>query len=114
MQHINVLRKGNSSKSFEKIGYVFLSTNQNILYVARNKDIKKDNDIALVIDLDYITNIFWFKLNKGFGNNTPINIDIVKQTRKVFSNSFNKLISTEYEELMAKYRNGDILDKGIN
>lgn len=113
MQHINVLRKGNSNKSFEKIGYVFLSTNSNILYVARNKDIKKENDIALVIDLDYITNIFWFKLNKGFGNNTPINIDIVKQTRKVFSNSFNKLISTEYEELMVKYKSGDILEKEL-
>lgn len=113
MQHINVLRKGNSNKSFEKIGYIFLSTNSNILYVARDKDIKKDNDIALVIDLDYITNMFWFKLNKGFGNNTPINIDIINQTRKVFSNSFNKLISTEYEELRYKYKNGDISEEEL-
>lgn len=113
MQHINVLRKGNSNKSFEKIGYIFLSANSNILYVARDKDIKKDNDIALVIDLDYITNMFWFKLNKGFGNNTPINIDIINQTRKVFSNSFNKLISTEYEEFMYKYKNGDISEEEL-
>ena len=113
MQHINVLRKGSSNKSFEKIGYIFLSTNSNILYVARDKDIKKDGDIPLVVDLDYITNVFWFKLNKGFGNNTPINIDIIKQTRKVLSNSFNKLITSEYMELIAQYKNGNISEEEL-
>lgn len=79
LNNINILRKGDNNKKIEKIRYIFLTSNKKIL-LAANKD-KKDKNYKtdLTIDLDNITNLFWFKLNKGLGNNTPINIDILIQ-----------------------------------
>ena len=99
LNNINILRKGDNNKKIEKIRYIFLTSNKKIL-LAANKD-KKDKNYKtdLTIDLDNITNLFWFKLNKGLGNNTPINMDILIQSRNAISASLSKQISVEYAKI---------------
>ena len=99
LNNTNILRKGDNNKKIEKIRYIFLTSNKKIL-LAANKD-KKDKNYKtdLTIDLDNITNLFWFKLNKGLGNNTPINIDILIQSRNAISSSLSKQISVEYAKI---------------
>lgn len=105
LQNVNILRKGNSKEKFEEIRHVFLTSNNKILSVANDKRIKEYNDISLAIDLDFITNIFWFKLNKGLGNIYPINIDIVVQSRKAISAALLNKISKEYDRIVEEYNN---------
>ena len=105
LQNINILRKGNSKEKFEKIRHIFLTSNNKILSVANDKRIKEYNDIPLAIDLDFITNIFWFKLNKGLGKTYPINIDIVVQSRKAISATLLNKISKEYDRIVEEYNN---------
>ena len=77
----------------KKLDIIFLTSNNKILSVANDKRIKEYNDIPLAIDLDFITNIFWFKLNKGLGKTYPVNIDIVVQSRKAISATLLNKIS---------------------
>ena len=67
--------------------------------------IKEYNDIPLAIDLDFITNIFWFKLNKGLGKTYPINIDIVVKSRKAISATLLNKISKKYDRIVEEYNN---------
>lgn len=99
LNNINILRKGNNNQKIEKIRYIFLTSNKKILLVANNDKKDKNYRTDLTIDLDNITNIFWFKLNKGLGDNTPINIDILIQSRNAISSSLSKRISDEYVKI---------------
>ena len=113
MQHINVLRKEKKECYFENVGYIFITNNSNILHVSKNEDIKKIYDIPIVINLDYITNILWIKLNKGFKGETPKNIDVIVQIQKAVSTSLHKILCDEFDNLLTSYKAGRITEDAL-
>ena len=113
IQHINVLRKEKNESFFENVGHIFVTNNSNILYVSKNEDIKKIYDIPLVINLDYITNILWIKLNKGFKGETPKNINVIVQIQKAVSTSLHKIICDEFDNLLISYKEGRITEDAL-
>ena len=112
LSYINVKRKGLNNNGFNKIGHILLSANTTTLRIAFDKRIKTNGDVPLSTYLDYITNKFWFTLNKGFGDsNYPKTFDIITRAQVILSAKLSLSVSKEFEELEQKRKSGELTDE---
>lgn len=114
LNYINIHRRGGSSKNFENIGYIFLTGNSKTLRIAFEfeRTNKSEGSVPLATSLSFLTNKFWFKLNKGFGNNNfPKNFDIVTKAQVLLSTQLNDSVGKKYEDLQIKFKNGDLTEE---
>jgi len=112
LNYINIHRKGISNKGFEHVGFVLLSGTSNILQLANNESIKDNGDVPLAINLTFVTNKLWFRLNKGFGKGVyPKTFNIVTKAQIVLSTQLNNSVADKFEELQIKFKSGDLTEE---
>ncbi|MCC5935124.1 MAG: hypothetical protein JJU35_12835 [Balneolales bacterium] len=112
LNYVNIRRKGNYFHNFENIGYIFLTGNYRTLKVSWHDLIKENGQVPLATSLDFLTNKFWFKLNKGFGEGSfPKTFDVITKAQIVLSSKLNHAIGQKYDALLSKYKNGDLNDE---
>ncbi|MFZ3301117.1 MAG: hypothetical protein WA152_00180 [Microgenomates group bacterium] len=112
LNFINIHRKGISDRGFENVGCVLLSGTSNTLHLAWDESLKQNGNVPLASHLNFLTNKFWFRLNKGFGEQTyPKTFDIVTKAQIVLSNQLNDSVADKYDELQNKFRNGKLTEQ---
>lgn len=108
LNYINILRKGENKTGFENVRYILLTGNSTTRAIAWDDHIKKEGEVPLATSVDFLTNKFWFKLNKGFGGeNLPKSLDIITKARIVLSTHINSSISTDFEGLKTEFNKSD-------
>lgn len=108
---VNVLRRGISNQGFDKCKFVLLTGNKFVQYLAHSKHVKAiEKDIPFATDIDYITDKFWFKLKKGFGNNDdkPKSFDIITKAQIILSSQISYTVQEKFVALNEKYQKGEI------
>lgn len=109
LNYINILRKGESNKNFDNIGYIILTNNNTIHKIAWDESIKELESVPLAINLDFITSRLWFKLNKGFGNNNRLKaFDVITKAQCVLSSQINSKVANKYDELQEQFKKGEM------
>lgn len=99
LNYISMIRKGNKS-GFDKSRCILLTGNSTTMAVAFHSIVKQNGNVPLATTLDYITNKFWFKLNKGFGNNVyPKSFNIVTKAQIILSTQIVGSVSQEFEKI---------------
>ena len=112
LNHINIHRKGVSDRGFDNIGYLLLSGTKNTLLIAWDEAIKPNGNVPLASNLSFLTNKFWFKLNKGFGKGDyPGTFDIVTKAQIILSTQLNDSVGDKFDELQIKFKNGTLTEK---
>jgi hypothetical protein len=111
LNYINIHRKEDYCNNFENIKFILLSGNSTTLKVAWHNDIKKQGNVPLATNLSFITNKFWFKLNKGFGKNDyPKTFDIITKAQIILSTQLNDSVSAKYEEFQVRFKSGALTE----
>lgn len=114
LNYVSIRRQKRNRNNFEDIGYILLSGNAKTLQVAWDRNIKELDNVPLATDLHFLTNKFWFKLNKGFGKgNVPLVFDMITKAQIVLSSQMNKSVGDKYDELQAKLKKGEISEEHI-
>tara|TARA_R110002033_G_scaffold125405_1_gene167515 strand:- start:26 stop:2107 length:2082 start_codon:yes stop_codon:yes gene_type:complete len=109
LNYVSIRRKEANENNFENIGYILLSGNSKTLQIAWNENIKVYGQVPLATTLSFLTNKFWFKLNKGFGkDNFPTTFDVVTKAQIVLSNQINESVGRKYDDLQLKFKNGQL------
>jgi hypothetical protein len=112
LNYVNIHRKGISDTGFEKVGYILLSGTATTLLLAWDEDIKTDGNIPLASHLGFLTNKFWFRLNKGFGKGEYLkSFDVVTKAQIVLSTLLNNSVGEKFEELQFESRSGNITEE---
>lgn len=108
---INVLRRGNSNRSIDRVAAIFLTENNLVRKIAFFRGIHPGNgSIPYAINIEFLTERLWFKLNKGFGNDVkkPISFNAIIKAKLVMASQINNAVSESYKELKRKYINKEI------
>lgn len=109
---ISIKRNFSHTNNFENIGYILLTGNTNTLKVAWHNAVKPEYEVPLATTLNFLTNKFWFKLNKGFGSGAfPKSFDIITKAQIFLSSALSNSLSTKYDELQEKYKSGKITEE---
>jgi len=109
LNYVSIHRKEANENNFENVGYILLSGNSKTLQIAWNENIKSYGFVPLATTLSFLTNKFWFKLNKGFGKGDfPLTFDVITKAQIVLSNQINESVGKKFDELQDRFKTGDI------
>lgn len=105
INYISILRKEKAANCFKDIGCIFLTGKREILTL--DWDVFKiKGTVPHATDIDWITNKFWFCLNKGFGKNMPRSFDVITKAQITLSKMINDSVGSKYDELLGKLNTG--------
>jgi hypothetical protein len=109
LNNINMRRNVKENGRFSDIGYIFLTGNKNIMNIAFDPKIRKEGTVPLATTLEWLTNKFWFKMNKGFGQDkTPHNTNIFLKSQVVLSSIISESVDNKYKELMKEFKDKNL------
>lgn len=112
LNYIHIHRKEANENNFYNIGYIFLTGNSRTIKVAWHKLIKPAGVVPLATTLYWITNKFWFKLNKGFGNGAiPKSFDVITKAQIILSSVLKESVGEKYDELQTQFKDGNITEE---
>lgn len=111
LNFISIKRGEREQNNFENIGYILLTEARNINFVAWDETIKEQGQVPLATNMQFLTNKFWFKLNKGFGRkDCPISFKITTKAQILLSSHITEKIKNSYLELQQQINNGSITE----
>lgn len=114
LNYISIQRKEAFENNFENVKAILLSGNSTTIKVAWYDLLKEEGNVPLATTMSFLTNKFWFKLNKGFGKNTlPKSFDIISKSQIILSTILNKKIGNEYEDLQAQFKEGKLNEEQV-
>lgn len=100
LNYVSLKRKNNESKNFDNIGFILLSENRRVNTIAWSDEIKKMGQVPLATNIQFLTNKFWFRLNKGFGHDVyPTSFKVVTKAQILLSTHNNESISAKFNAL---------------
>ena len=109
LNYVSIRRRDFGNDNFDNIKYIFLTGNAKTLQIAWHEGIKEYGNVPLATSLSFLTNKFWFKLNKGFGKDSfPKNFDAITKAQILLSSHINDSVGKRYEELQKKYNEGKL------
>lgn len=114
LNYISIHRKEAFENNFENVKAILLSGNSTTLKVAWIDLLKEDGNVPLATTMSFLTNKFWFKLNKGFGKSTlPKSFDIISKSQIILSSILNRKIGNEFENLQDEFKNGKLNEEQV-
>lgn len=114
---INYLRGGISNRGLEHSKAILVSGKNLYRNLAwHSKVMQAEGAIPFSTDLDYLTERFWFKLGKGFGENTKslVSFDIVARAQIILSTQVSSKVSGEFKELIRRVEAGQMQTNDAN
>lgn len=114
LNYISIHRKEANINSFENIGSILLTGNSTTLKVAWNDLLKDKGFVPLATNLSFLTNKFWFKLNKGFGKDSlPKTFDIIAKSQVILSKLLNDTVGGKFTELQKEFKQGKLTENQV-
>lgn len=119
VSNINKLRKNKHFSDYFKSQYIFVTETRKTLDISKmfttRLGSKTDGEYqyaGFAVNMGFLTNLLWYKLNKGFGKNEyPQNMNAVVKAKIVLSNYISQSIAYTYEECKEEYEQGKITDE---
>lgn len=114
--NINKLRKGYQTESIFDCKYGLITETGKFLEVSQ-KIISRESEegrkfVGYAFNMGNITNLLWYKLNKGFGSQSfPQNVDAAIKAKILLSSYITQNISTAYDEIKKELDNGKITEE---
>lgn len=118
LSNINKLRKNQIYYDYTKVGYLFVTetwkTRDLAKRIADEIKEKQENgdDISicrLAVDMSFLTNLLWYKLNRGFGaTNYPHNLNTVVKAKIVLANFISQNVTVAYNRYKKEYAEGSL------
>lgn len=112
LNYVSIQRQEANLNNFDNIGFILLTGNSRTVRVAFHEQIKPEGIVPLATTLNWITNRFWFKLNKGFGDgNFPVSFDVIAKAQIVISSVLNKSVGKQYDDLQSQFKDGRLTEE---
>lgn len=121
ISHINKLRNNKNYNDYYSSKYLFITETGKTLELSKEMtiSIKREKNISekittFAVNMSFMTNILWYKLNKGFGaKEFPKNLDAVVKAKIVLSNLISQNLSKNYDKYKEDYDKGIITDQQL-
>ncbi|WP_320915522.1 hypothetical protein [Enterocloster bolteae] len=121
ISHINKLRDNKNYYEYTDAGYIFITETWKTQECSKKiiekigSEISSDKRIVgYAISMSMMTNILWYKLNKGFGGNTfPENVNSILKAKIVLSNFITQNVSKTFYKFKEDYKNGRLDERQL-
>lgn len=118
--HINKLRKGKQVADCLSSRYLCVTDTRRVLEISRALAENEKNLVTgerycdYAVSLSYITNLLWYKLNRGFGSTEfPKNLDVVIKARTILTGYITQGIALSYKDIRSKAASGELTEEQV-
>ena len=118
--HIHKLRKGRQATDELSSQVLLVTGTQRVLDISHalvgilGQPKNGERSCGYAVNLSRITNILWYKLNRGYGSTEfPQNLDAVIKARTILSGYITQGISNSYQEIQRKASEGGLSEDEI-
>ena len=118
LSHINKLRKNQIFYDYTKSQFLFVTQTWKTLDLSNRISIEQANNHCtedefsicnLAVSMSFLTNILWYKMNRGFGAQTyPKNLDAVVKAKIVLASFISQNVNDTYDQFRKEYREGKL------
>lgn len=117
ISHINKLRKGRLAPNSIESEFLLVTNTKNTLNASQKQttidqathNLERVSDYA--VSLNRITNILWYKLGNGFGqNNYPNNVNAALKARVILASTISHNLTLVYNQAKNQYKNGELTE----
>ncbi len=108
VNQINILRKSRKIQRLADIEYTLVTRDSCVFWIANNENIQRVSGLPLACEPGFLTNKFWFSLQKGFGDKYPQSFSIITKAKILLSSHFSRSINECYEKTIQDYKNGKL------
>lgn len=122
VSHINKLRRGKMSTTEFDSGYLYITNTISTLIISKQETKKANIEerekhermFDYAVSLDHITNILWYKLGSGFGNEGyPKNVQAVLKAKSLLSSRIIQQIAKSFEKAKEDYKSGELTKEKV-
>lgn len=112
--NINKLRKGYQTTDYLASKYLCVTDTRRVREISQALAEAQKNEAGerfcnYAVSLSYITNLLWYKLNRGFGSTEfPKNLDVVIKARTILTGYITQGIATTYKDIRTKVTAGKL------
>ena len=112
--HINKLRRGFQTTDYLASKYLCVTDTRRVREISQAIAEAQRNDAGekycdYAVSLSYITNLLWYKLNRGFGSTEfPKNLDVVIKARTILASYITQGITTTYKDIRNRAASGEL------
>lgn len=108
LQNVRTRRGQRDQKRFRSIGFILLTGKQLTNKIALDPAIREVKDVPLATTLSFLTNRFWFSLNKGLGNMNLISFDVIAKTQLALSSLISDKVGREFDRINKDVQDGKL------
>ena len=106
--NINKLRKGYQTTDYLSSKYLCITDTRRVREISQALSEELKNEAGekycdYAVSLSHITNLLWYKLNRGFGSTEfPKNLDVVIKARTILAGYITQGIASTYKDIRAQ------------
>lgn len=121
ISNINKLRNNKIYYEYTKAGYIFITETRKTQECSKKMIEKICDEIGsekrlagYAVSMSMMTNILWYKLNKGFGGKEfPENINSLLKAKIVLSNYITQNVSKNFDKYREEFKNGQLNERQL-
>lgn len=112
--NINKLREGHQTSDYLSSKYLCVTDTRRVREISQAIAEAQKNEAGerfcdYAVSLSHITNLLWYKLNRGFGSTEfPKNLDVVIKARTILASYITQGIATTYKDIRHKVALGEL------
>lgn len=102
---INILRKGINNASIEDVRYMLVTGKANRFRISAALSASLGK-CYLASTIEWLTNYFWFRLNKGLGKERPLTLNAFATAKRLLAANLDGVVGKLYQQ----YKNSNLTD----
>ena len=112
LNYINIKRGARSFNLFRSIGHILLTGNATTRELAMSPDLRRKGTVPLATTITFLTNRFWFTLNKGLSPSMNLkSFNIIARAQLAIASHISNTIGKLYDEIREKFKAGKLCEE---
>ena len=112
LNYVNIKRGARSFNLFRSIGHILLTGNAITRELAMSPDLRRKGTVPLATTVTFLTNRFWFTLNKGLAPSMDLkSFNIITRAQLAIANHISSTVGKLYDEIRENFKTGKLSEE---
>lgn len=112
LNYINIKRGARSYNLFRSIGHILLTGNATTRELAMSPDLRSKGTVPLATTITFLTNRFWFTLNKGLAPSMNLkSFNIITRAQLALASHISNTVGKLYDQIRENFKTGKLSEE---
>lgn len=112
LNYVNIKRGARRFNLFRSIGHILLTGNATTRELAMSPDLRSKGTVPLATTMSFLTNRFWFTLNKGLAPSMDLkSFNIITRAQLALASHISNTVGKLYDQIRENFKTGKLSEE---